>query len=291
MVVWDWDDYIAEAEKQSSDEKIYKDINFKDKILQELADNSNKMFRSLKTKGSITEKHLKYFTIEFKNATNLGKLYLLPKIHKHLENVPGRLVISNCGTATEKASEFLDRQLKPVMQSSRSYIKDSGDFIKKIKNISTIPKDSILVMADVLGLYPSILHEAELKALEKALNNGTNKKVLTEDLVKMAKFVLKNNYFEFNGKVKQQISGTAIGTKFAPPYDCIVMDEVETSFLETQEMQPLAWFQYIGDVFFIWTHGQEKLDSFFFLNLIDVTFTLNLHMSQVKLVFHFLILK
>ena len=40
------------------------------------------------------------------------------------------------------------------------------------------------------------------------------------------------------------------------------MDEVGTSFLETQEMKPLAWFQYIDDVFFIWIHGQEKLDSF-----------------------------
>ena len=125
------------------DENSYKDINFKNKILQELADKSNKLFKSLKTKGSITEKELKYFTTEFKKATNLGKLYLLPKIHKRLENVPGRPVISNCGTHTEKVLEFLDSQLKPVMQSSRSYIKDSGDFIKKIKNIGTIPKNSI----------------------------------------------------------------------------------------------------------------------------------------------------
>ena len=255
VVVWDRNDYIALAEKQLSDENTYKDINFKDKILQELEDNSNTLFRKLKTKGSITEKEFKYFTIEFKKATNLGKLYLLPKIHKRLENVPGRPVISNCGTPTEKVSEFLDSQLKPVMQSSRSYIKDSGDFIKKIKNIGTIPKDSILVTADVVGLYPSIPHEAGLKALEKALNSRTNKKVSTEDLVKMAKFVLKNNYFEFNSKVKQQISGTAIGTKFAHPYACIFMDEVETSFLETQKMKPLVWFRYIDDMFFIWTHG------------------------------------
>ena len=47
------------------------------------------------------------------------------------------------------------------------------------------------------GLYPSIPHEAGLKVLEKSLNDCTNKKVSTEDLVKMAKFVLKNNYFEF----------------------------------------------------------------------------------------------
>ena len=94
-----------------------------------MADNSNKLFRNLKT---ISEKEFKYFTIEFKKAANLGKLYLLPKIHKHLENVPG-------GTPTEKVSEFLDSKLKPVMRSSRSCIKDSGDFIKKIKNIDTIP--------------------------------------------------------------------------------------------------------------------------------------------------------
>ena len=163
MVVWDRNGYIAEAEKQLSDENIYKDINFKSQILQELADNSNKLFKSLKTKGGITEKELKYFTIEFKKATNSDKLYLLPKIHKNLENVPGRPVISNCGTPTEKVREFLDNQLKLVMQSSRSYIKDSCDFIKKIKNISTIPKDSILVTADVVGLYPSIPHEAGLQ--------------------------------------------------------------------------------------------------------------------------------
>ena len=108
MVVWDRNDYIAEAEKQLSDANIYKDINFKDKILQQLADNSDKLFRNLKTKGTFTEKELKYFTIEFKRATNLGKLCLLPKIHKRLENTQGRPVISNCGIPTEKVSAFLD---------------------------------------------------------------------------------------------------------------------------------------------------------------------------------------
>ena len=46
--------------------------------------------------------------------------------------------------------------------------------------------------------------------------------------MKMAEFVLNNNIFEFNSsKTYQQKSGTAIGTKFAPPYACIYMDEVE----------------------------------------------------------------
>ena len=112
----------------------------------------------------ISEKELKYFTYNFKKATKLGKLYFLPKIHKRLSAVPGRPVISNYGTPTE-VSEYLDYILKPIMQDSWSYIKDSGDFLKKIKSIGKIPDGSILVTADVIGLYPSISHEAGLEAL------------------------------------------------------------------------------------------------------------------------------
>ena len=63
------------------------------------------------------------------------------------------------------------------------------------------------------------------------------------------------------------------------------MDEVESSFLETQEMNSLVWCRYIDDASFIWTYGQEKLDLFLQELNIDVTLTLNFHMSQVKLVF------
>ena len=31
---------------------------------------------------------MKYFVFDYKNASNLGKLYFLPKIHKKLSNVP-----------------------------------------------------------------------------------------------------------------------------------------------------------------------------------------------------------
>ena len=55
-------------------------------------------------------------------------MYQLPKIHKRLVNVPGRPVISNCGTSTEKASEFLDHQLQPIMDSGTSYIKDTNEY-------------------------------------------------------------------------------------------------------------------------------------------------------------------
>ena len=54
---------------------------------------------------------------------------------------------------------------------------------------------------------------------------------------------LKSNFSEFNIKVKQQVSGTAIGTKSVPPYACFLMENFEASILETQQLQPLAWFR------------------------------------------------
>ena len=82
VVVWDKVDYIKEAQKQLKDENRYKKVNFKDQNLSELVDKSKHFFNGLKTKGCLTDKNLKYFTYQYKKTCNLGKLYLLPKIHK-----------------------------------------------------------------------------------------------------------------------------------------------------------------------------------------------------------------
>ena len=78
----------------------------------------------------------------------------------------------------------------------------------------------------------------------------------------MAQFVLKNNLFEFNNDFFQQVSGAAVGKKFAPPYACIFMGQIETKFLRTQSHQPMVWFRYIVNIFFIWTHGEKKFEEF-----------------------------
>ena len=48
-------------------------------------------------------------------------------------------------TPGEKISDFLDSELKLVKQEGWSYIKDSGDFIKKLKNLDHILQDAIMV--------------------------------------------------------------------------------------------------------------------------------------------------
>ena len=66
---------------------------------------------------------------------------------------------------------FLDHVLKAVMQQSWYYIKDSNDFIKKRKEIKEVPKDAIMVTADVVSLYPNIPHNVGLEALRRTLDD------------------------------------------------------------------------------------------------------------------------
>ena len=98
----------------------------------------------------------------------------------------------------------------------------------------------------------SIPHTEGLAVLRKQYDKFLHKKVPTEDIIKMADFVLKNNFFEFNSKFFLQISGTAIGTKFdSLPYACIFMDYIEPEFLKTQPIKPRVWKRLIDNVFFI----------------------------------------
>ena len=44
VVVWCRDDYIKKAENQSKDNTVYKAVNFKETMLSDLVDKSNKFF-------------------------------------------------------------------------------------------------------------------------------------------------------------------------------------------------------------------------------------------------------
>ena len=88
----------------------------------------------------------------------LGRFYLLPKIHKRTPNVPGCSVISNNGTAMENISTFLDFHLKIIVSTIPHTLEDTRDFLQCLNQISDIPENTLLVSFDVVGLYPHIPH-------------------------------------------------------------------------------------------------------------------------------------
>lgn len=56
-------------------------------------------------------------------------------------------------------------------------IPTSSDFVNKIKSFTNIHSNLILVIADVVGLYPNSLHEPGLNAIKEAFDNKERKSV------------------------------------------------------------------------------------------------------------------
>ena len=60
----------------------------------------------------------------------------------------------------------------------------------------------------------------------------------------------------------KQLRGTAIETKFAPPYSILFMTELKEEILREVELKSYLWWQYIDNIFFIWEHREEKPKEF-----------------------------
>ena len=82
-------------------------------------------------------------------------LFVAAKIHKRLFDVPGRPAISNCGYYTENISAFIDHHIKSFSKCVKSYIKDTNNFLQKLRELPKLPNDTILCTIDVVGLYPN----------------------------------------------------------------------------------------------------------------------------------------
>ena len=134
VVVWDRDDYIQEAEKQLGDREIYEGVS---NDPQPLIDTIHKAVEKIRKRGDLSADNIKYFIVK---DVRFARFHLLPKIHKRLENVPGRPVISNCGFYTENVSAFLDFHLQPLTLEVKSYIKDTNDFLKKLRSLTDLPQ-------------------------------------------------------------------------------------------------------------------------------------------------------
>ena len=66
--------------------------------------------------------------------------------------------------------ERLDYHLKPIMRSAKSYVRDTNDFLKKLKELCCEPQNELPGTCDLVGLYPSIPHLDGSEALSIKLD-------------------------------------------------------------------------------------------------------------------------
>ena len=66
-----------------------------------------------------------------------GRFYILPKVHK--QGNPGRPIVSSNAHPTERISQFVDFHLKPLVQRTQSFIKDTTHFLNNSNNLDNYP--------------------------------------------------------------------------------------------------------------------------------------------------------
>ena len=82
------------------------------------------------------------------------KFYGLPKIHK--SNLSMCPIVSACGTATYNTAKFITKIIHNYCGKTSFFVRESTDFIKKIKHLLINPEEETLVSFDVSALFTSI---------------------------------------------------------------------------------------------------------------------------------------
>jgi hypothetical protein len=97
----------------------------------------------------------------------------------------------------------------------------------------------------------------------------------------LTRLVLTNNIIEFNGRLFIQLSGTSMGSKFAPSYASIYMNWFEKTHLPNAPIQPVIWRRYIDDIFAVFVCTDKELEDFHeWLNSIHTTIKFTMENSQ-----------
>ena len=217
----------------NSDKKVHKELG---KLIE-------------KHKNCLTSKEREYI---LKSDWQSSNFYVLPKIHKSKEiiekfkqthseyvemtvpeDLKGRPITAGPKAPTRGLSELLEKILSPFVPKLKTYVKDDKDFLSRIPR--QVDFDCELISCDIVSLYTNIPHDLGVEAVRYWIQRHPElipSRFTTDFIVEAVLFVLKNNFFMFDGVCWHQDIGTAMGTVMAPPYACLSIGYLEETRLE-----------------------------------------------------------
>ena len=128
--------------------------------------------------------------------------------------------------------------MKPFLIHIKSYVKDNLGFLRKCfgkNNDSTT-----LVTFDVKSLYTIIPHNYGLEVISFWIEKhpvSLHSRLSEGFVLESIKIILENSNGAFNNNCYRQISGTAMGTIFAPTYATLTMVNFEVHFYNICELK------------------------------------------------------
>jgi hypothetical protein len=216
-------------------EKVKKRLNT---LLDEDKTNNNILFTSSEYK----------FIKSFNNPT-IPHFYVLPKLHKGLDNLKGRPICSSLNWFTTPIAVILEIRLQQYIKENLIHsIKNSISTVKDIEILNSMNLSNItLATGDVESLYPNI---KIIELLDVFLKNPE-----ISYLEPLVRFITRNNFVQYCKKVYLQLKGIAMGSNaavaLAEIYMFTIYDKIIHSLMHSRFSKLIYFKRYIDDYFLI----------------------------------------
>jgi hypothetical protein len=181
----------------------------------------------------------------------------IPKIHK--KNVPIRPLVNFKCAPTYNVSKLLSARLNKDLELEYKYnVKNSYDFVDKVKHIN-VKGNSRLVSFDISNLYTNVPVIETVDLIKcRLIDNGVDQ-VYVNQLVKLLKIVLKQNYFRFNNRFYAQTDGLAMGSPLSAIMSEVFLQHHEKCILEklNKDHEVLMYVRYVDDILIIFSETKN----------------------------------
>jgi hypothetical protein len=261
----DYNLYREEGFRQLNNPKYY--LPIENSCTNNIIPTINAIITEIYQLGFISPEQYEFLTVL--PSDNFRKFYLLPKIHKEPSTWPhpnmpaGRPIVSDCNSPTYHISKYIDYFLQPLGTTHPSHIKDTYHFINQIQSTGKeIPPNSILVSGDITSLYTNMHHHLIIDTIKKQFKLHPNHHRPDKQILRLLLLLLKNNDFQFEGKLYKQILGAAMGFPFSPSAANIYLLDFDEYITSGFRILPTLYHRFLDDQFILWSGSSEDLNEF-----------------------------
>ncbi|CAF1059731.1 unnamed protein product, partial [Didymodactylos carnosus] len=248
------DDYHKKSMEYMNKTNAYRCLGTQDP-LPDLITRINRSLFELRLAKWITQKQYEQLCVK-KDEVELAHLYYLPKAHK--PKTPLRPIISGLKHPTIKISKFLDDILRLLFDKMalKTTVMSGFELVKKLQGWSknNMKQETILGTIDVTDLYTMIPQVEGVLSLRKMLDYLNLKQVQglkAEVIIRLARFVIQNNYFKYDDQYYHQIRGGAMGSPLTLTTADCYMFFFERDIVRQINNSGGLYLRYIDDMFII----------------------------------------